>query len=299
MYGKIFYKKELSLMLEYDRNLALDFQEVSSVVYDSHTVKDINYLSPCGGTVPAYLVVPKTSTPSPAVIFMHPGQGNRKTFLPEAEKLALNSVFSLLIDAPFVRGTAPKTPSTERELHYMVEAMTDIQKYIQTILDIRRGIDLLSTFNNVDSKQIAYIGHSLGATWGGVLAGVEKRIKAYILMAGFSSVSMWHKTSDHPLAVLIRNMLSEEKFHSFISALEPLDAIHYIDKAVPASLFFQFAYNDEFVSRDQANSFYTNANLPKEIIWYETDHLFTACDTASEDRIKWLFKNLGLKLNKQ
>ncbi|PES65422.1 hypothetical protein CN507_17965 [Bacillus cereus] len=94
-------------MLEYDHSLPLDFQEVSSVVYDSHTVKDINYLSPCGGKVSAYLVAPKTSIPSPAVIFMHPGQGNRKTFLPEGEKLALNGVFSLLIDAPLVRGASP------------------------------------------------------------------------------------------------------------------------------------------------------------------------------------------------
>jgi dienelactone hydrolase len=287
-------RTEAILMFEYDRALPLGFKESSSVIKDGYTVRDVSYLSPYGGKVPAYLVVPSTGGPFPAIIFMHPGQGNRTTFLSEAETLASKGIVSLLIDAPFLRGNVPKDLSEEQKLTQIVETVVDIQQYIQTVVDIRRGIDLLSSFDNVDLNRLAYVGHSLGATWGGVLAGVEERVKAYVLMAGFSRVSEWHRTSDHPLAVLARRYLSRERFDNFISTLEPLDAVHYIKNAAPASVFFQFAHNDEFVPKDQADTFYTIASSPKEFAWYQTDHLFTKCDAAYQDRTQWIIKHLGL-----
>lgn len=113
-------------------------------------------------------------------------------------------------------------------------------------------------------------------------------------MAGFSRVSEWHKSSEHPIAAFIRGNLSRERFHTFISDLEPLDAQHYIKKAAPASLLFQFVHNDEFISKDQADKFYTIATSPKEIAWYETDHLFTGCDAAYQDRTRWIINQLNL-----
>lgn len=282
------------LVLEYERSLPLNFEESSCIEKDGYTVRDVSYLSPYGGRVPAYLVVPDANGPSPAVVFMHPGQGNRTTFLSEAEALALNGVVSLLITAPAMRSRPPKDLSEEQKLNLMLEAISDIQQYTQTVVDIQRGIDLLFSFENIDVNRLAYVGHSLGATWGGVLAGVEERIKSYVLMAGLSSVSEWHKTSDHPLAALIRAKLSRERFNKFISELEPLDAVHYINKATPASLLFQFVHDDEFVPKHQADTFYSIASSPKEISWYHTDHLFTNCDAAYQDRTQWVIKQLGL-----
>ncbi|WP_419394112.1 alpha/beta hydrolase [Cytobacillus praedii] len=218
-------------MFEYERSLPLGFKEFSIIRKDGYTVRDVYYLSPLGGRIPAYLVVPNKEGQSfPAVVFLHPGQGNRATFLSEAEDLASKGIISLLIDAPSMRKAPPQDLSQEQELTLIVEGVVNIQGYIQTVVDLRRGIDLLSSFEYVDSDRLVYVGHSLGATWGGVLAGVDERIKAYVLMAGFSSVSKWHKTSEHPLAVLIRNMLSGEQFNKFITELEPLDAVHYIKK---------------------------------------------------------------------
>lgn len=284
-------------MLDYERSLSLDFEESSYIEKDGYTVRDVSYLSPHGGRVPAYLVVPKTDGPFPAVVFMHPGQGNRTTFLAEAEALALKGIVSLLIAAPALRNDYPKDLSEEQMLNLMVETITNIGQYTQTVIDIQRGVDLLCSLENIDINRLAYIGHSLGATWGGVLAGVEERIKSYVLMAGFSSVSEWHKTSEHPLATLIRAKLSREQFNKFISELEPLDAIHYINKATPASLLFQFVHDDEFVPKHQADTFYSVANSPKEISWYKTDHLFTSCDSAYQERTKWIIKQLGLNNN--
>ncbi|MFJ8257108.1 alpha/beta hydrolase family protein [Peribacillus asahii] len=284
-------------MLDYERSLPLDFEESSCIEKDGYTVRDVSYLSPYGGKVPAYLVVPDTGGPFPAVVFMHPGQGSRITFLHEAEALALKGIVSLLITAPAMRSRFPKDLSEEQKLNLMIETITNIRQYTQTVVDIQRGVDLLCSFGNIDLNRLAYIGHSLGATWGGVLAGVEERIKSYILMAGFPSVSEWHKTSEHPLAALIRAKLPREQFNKFISELEPLNAIHYINKATPASLLFQFVHDDEFVPKHQADTFYSVASSPKEISWYKTDHLFTNCDSAYQERTQWIIKQLGINDN--
>ncbi|WP_226530243.1 alpha/beta hydrolase [Metabacillus niabensis] len=282
-------------MFEYERSLPLGFKELSIIRKDGYTVRDLSYLSPLSGNVPAYLVVPNKEGKSfPAAVFLHPGQGDRTTFLSEAVDLASKGVISLLIDAPSMRKTPPQSLSQEHKLNLMVEEVVNIQGYIQTVVDLQRGIDLLSSLENVDSNRLAYVGHSLGATWGGVLAGVENRIKAYVLMAGLSNVSTWHKSSEHPLAELIRNKLTREQFNKFISEIELLDAVHYIKKAAPASLFFQFSRNDEFISKDQAHTFYDVASSPKEVAWYETDHLFKECHTAYKERMQWILRQLEL-----
>ena len=46
----------------------------------------------------------------------------------------------------------------------------------------RRKFRLIAR-DDVDPERLGYVGHSLGATWGGALAGVEKRVKAFVLMS--------------------------------------------------------------------------------------------------------------------
>jgi dienelactone hydrolase len=50
--------------------------------------------------------------------------------------------------------------------------------------DLGRSLDYLGTRNDIDAASVAYFGLSLGATYGGVLTAVEKRIKAAILSTG-------------------------------------------------------------------------------------------------------------------
>ena len=73
---------------------------------------------------------------------------------------------SLLIDAPFSR-----TGESKREFDPTVtkpEADRDI--YIQTVIDLRRGVDLLRSRSDVDPKRIGFVGHSYGAHTGAILA---------------------------------------------------------------------------------------------------------------------------------
>jgi dienelactone hydrolase len=47
-----------------------------------------------------------------------------------------------------------------------------------------RSIDYLETRKDIDSKRIAYMGASMGAAFGVILAAVEERVKSVILLDG-------------------------------------------------------------------------------------------------------------------
>lgn len=69
-------------MFFYDKTLPLSWEEHSVAEKEGYSVRDISYDSPHGGKVPAYLLTPdgRGQTPLPAVLFLHPGQGNRSSF---------------------------------------------------------------------------------------------------------------------------------------------------------------------------------------------------------------------------
>ena len=191
-------------MYDYDRTMPLDVKESGVEDRDGVRVHDVSYASPKGGRATAYLVVPSGKGTSAGVIFMHMRPGSRSTFLNEALSLAREGVVSLLIDAPFSR-----TESSRRDFDPSVsKPEVDRNIYIQTVIDLRRGVDLLISRSDVDRRRIGFIGHSFGAHTGAVLAGVEKRIKAYVIMAGSPSLTEFLRTSTAPGIVETRNSLT-------------------------------------------------------------------------------------------
>lgn len=55
---------------------------------------------------------------------------------------------------------------------------------MQTVIDYRRAMDYLETRKEIDREKIGLIGISLGAFQGGVLAGVDERVKVPVLIVG-------------------------------------------------------------------------------------------------------------------
>jgi len=281
-------------MFEYDPAAPLDIVETGTFDRGGATIHDITYASPLGGTVPAYLVVPGVAGSCwewgwfPAIIYVHAHQETRASFLPEAITLAPAGVISLLIDAPFLRPyyKAPDENVTP-------DPAAHVGEYRQLVVDVRRGIDLLTTRPDVDPARIAYVGHGLGATLGGPLAGVEQRIRSYVLIEGLASLTDWYRTSMHPAAARLRARFTPEQFDRYLATLAPLDAFHDIGRAAPAALFFQFARHDKVVPVEQAHKYYEAASEPKEIVWYDTDRSLIRLAAASLDRVHWLARQLA------
>ncbi len=280
--------RKLRRMFLYDRKMPLDVREIGVENRDGIQVHDISYASPKGGRVTAYLVVPPGKGKFAGLIFMHVRPGSRAIFLDEALSYARMGGVSLLIDAPFSRAGESKRDFDPTVTHPEIDR--DI--YIQTVIDLRRGVDLLLSRHDIDRKRIGFVGHSFGAHTGVLLASVEKRIKGYVIMAGGPSLTEFLRTSTVPGIVEVRNSLTKPQQENYFTTLATVDPINYVPYVAPSALFFQFGKRDTNPTEQSAARYFQAASNPKSVKWYDTGHALN--DEARHDRALWLQEQLGL-----
>jgi dienelactone hydrolase len=274
---------------DYDRSAPLDLREAGVSDRDGVKVHDISYASLNGGRVPAYLIVPPGKGPLAAILFGHWAMDgspmrNRTEFLEEAVALAHAGAVSLLIDAPFAR------PGVTEDKDVLSPQQADL--FLQEVLDLRRGVDLLIARKDVDPKRIAYVGHSYNAGVGGVLAGVEKRIKAFVLMAGGLSDAEIIG-SDEPQIVNWRQSVGEKRIEEYVATYGWLDPGHYIGHAAPSAVLLQYARNDGMLTEARERRYFDLVSKPKTLQLYDATHALNA--QARRDRYQWLRTRIGLR----
>lgn len=253
---------------DYERNAPLDVRKAGSEHIEQATVHDLSYANPAAKRVSAYLVEPQLRPKCPAIIFLHWGQGDRSTFLSEALAYAEAGVESLLVDESRMSHVIPPNQMTPEGARLFI---------IQSVTDLRRGVDLLQSRPEVDPTRIAYVGHSLGASVGGQFAGVEKRVSAHVLMAGFADNS--------------RSWGLFNPSREFVRSVAPLDGTNFVAQASPSALLFQWARHDEIVLEEDLELFFNAARPPKEKRWYDSDHAFN--QDALRERAEWLGRHLA------
>ena len=280
-------KSDNSRAFDYDAKAPFDSEDVGVDFRGAVSVYDFSYASPKGGRVPAYLVLPPGKGPFAAVIWGHwcwenSEYRNRKEFLDEAVALAPSGVASLLIDFPVARKgyVADKDPLSSQE----------IDELVQMVVDIRRGADLLLARPFVDPKRLAYVGHSCGATAGGIVSGVDKRFRAFVLMAGGLSDEADRKS---PAFQEFRAKYGPEKVDAFVAKYSWTDAGRYISHAAPAALFLQYATQEKFLTPEVAKATAALASEPKQFKLYDAPHALNA--EARRDRVAFLTEQLQLK----
>lgn len=271
---------------DYDQKAPLDMQEVGVEHRGDVAIHDISYASPKGGRVPAYLVVPSGKGPFATVIWGHWYQDgspflNRKEFLDEAVALAPSGVVSLLTDGPIAR------PGFVRDPDPLSESF--IKDRIQQILDMRRGADLLLARADVDAKRLAYVGHSYNATTGAFLAGIDKRFRAFVLMAGNLSDEVDMRSKEFQE---FRKDVGPEKMDAYRAEYSWLDQGKYVAHAAPAAVFLQYATKEDFLTPERAREYFAIASEPKSLKFYDAPHALNA--EARRDRIAFLVKELSV-----
>ncbi len=272
---------------DYDQKAPLDVQEAGVEHRGDVAVHDISYASPKGGRVPAYLVVPPGKGPFAAVIWGHwywlnSDFFNRKEFLDEAVALAHAGVVSLLTTCPGARPghVVDRDPLGEGQ----------IRDRIQQIVDMRRGADLLLARKDVDAHRLAYVGHSYNATTGGYLSGIDKRFKAFVLMAGNLSDEVDLQTKEFQDS---RKQIGPEKFDAFLAKYGWLDSGKFVSHAAPAVVFLQFATKEDYLTPERARQYAAVVSEPKRFKLYDAPHALNA--EACRDRIAFLTEQLKLK----
>jgi dienelactone hydrolase len=280
---------ELKRMFDYDAKAALDVQEVGVEKRDGVIVKDITYASPKGGRVPAILIMPEKKGKYPAILFGHWGPGNRHEFVAEATMYAQAGVVSVMIDYPWVRPRQWYKPA-----FVLDKPEENRDTYIQAVVDLRRGIDLLASLAEVDQTRIGYVGHSYGAQWGAILAAVDKRMKTCVLMGGTPDYKALYIENDDPDTVDYRNSLPKDKFEKYMEVISVVSAINFVGQAAPIPLFFQFAKYEQYFKEPAMRRYFQAASEPKVEKWYYTNHDLADIQ-ALIDRGEWLRKYLGFQ----
>ncbi len=279
---------ELKRMYDYDAKQPLDVQEKLLHERDQVKVYDVTYASPKGGRVTAYLVVPDGAKgPFAGLLFGHWGPGNRTEFLSEATLYARAGAVSLLIDYPWVR-PAP----WRKKLKQADDPESDHTAFVQAVVDLRRGLDLLAARADVDPKRLAYCGHSWGAQWGAILSATDDRLKGVVLMGGIpDQASIWRDNND-PSIVEYRTETPRDKQEAFLKSCERTDAIRYVPHSL-TPILFQFARYERYFDQEAMERYAQAAKEPKELKWYDTGHDLNDVQ-ALLDRAAWLRKKVDL-----
>lgn len=274
--------EESLALFAYDSHAPLDIRETRLREDEGVSILDLTYASPKGGRVPATLVVPEGSGPFAGLLYQHGMPATRGTLLPGAVTFARMGAIVLLIDAPFARrpgGLDEPITFTEQDRH----------EQIQLITDLRRGVDLLLARPEVDPERLAYVGISYGGAMGGLLAGVEHRIKAYVLQVGDGGL-VTHVTGPEDRSWWMSK--PEQARQDWVAWMWPIEPIHYVRCAAPAALLFQNGTADAAVPPADALRYQEAGSDPKTVRWYEAGHGLPAA--AARDQARWLSQAIGI-----
>ena len=273
-------------LFEYDRQAPLDIQETRRWQEGNATWIDFTYASTGGERVDARLVIPDGRGPFPGIILQHGGVGTLEDMVFYARDFARYGAASIMITNPYRRpGGYVITQYMGNTWPLFTERDVDIK--IQMIHDLRRAVDVLVQRPEVDPQRLAFLGVSFGGTMGGLLAGVEDRLAAYVLVVGDGGLV--EHTADPGEDGL--NLHFSEDWAALMWPTEPL---HFIGRAAPAALLFQNGVHDTYVPPHDAIRFHAAASEPKTVLWYDAGHNLPWKFVS--DAAKWLQPYLGERL---
>lgn len=258
----------------YDQTKPLEINVSESATADGIEVRDLSYASPTKGRVTAYLVLPRGSRPVPAVIFLPGLYGGRDDQLGEAKELAAHGAAALLLDPPHVRPGGPRLITCTAR---------DRLPFIQYVVEVRRGIDLLAANPEIDAARIGVVGFSYGTAVASALAGIDKRLKAVVIDSGRAYNSRFFRSQCAP-------RLKKQKLAAYTQSLKFSDGLNYVPYAAPTSLLFQNGLQDRFTPRAEALALQSAGSEPKTVKWYSAGHELN--EQAIADRTTWLESQL-------
>ncbi len=277
---------KLLKLFAYDPATPLDAQAGSSEKRQGYTLQQLTYASPKGGRVPAFLSIPDGRGPFPGVLLLHGMGGSAQSMLPEAERLARLGAISLAITAPHARS---HRIGVQRGLNFNER---DRDEQIQLIVDLRRGVDLLLSRPDVAKDRLGYVGISYGGAQGGLLAGVETRIKAYALVVGNGGM-VTHFTGSNERNGRYLKSLPPERVKRWLAAMEPIEPLRWVGRAAPAHLLFQNGRSDTMVPAADGRAYQKAGSEPKKLLWYDAEHGLNG--EAVRDRYTWLAEQIGIR----
>jgi cephalosporin-C deacetylase-like acetyl esterase len=279
--------ERLKGLYDYDRDIDLRAVVTEREGTNLARVWHVEYTGANGERVPALFAVPKDGKPPfPCVLLQHGYSGSKDDFLSGMIDLAAMQQYAVLaIDAQY-HGER-KAPGYDI---LSTDIESDREALIQTVIDLRRGIDFLETRDDVDTRRIGYVGFSMGAILGTLTAAVEPRIDTCVLVVGGGDWPLLAAESRLPEAAEIRKskVLETEEGRALMEDVEPLNFAPHI---APRPTLMLNGTKDTIVPKACADKLYEALKEPKKIVWYKQGHNLTDSRIPFEVN-KWLAETL-------
>ncbi len=262
---------DAELVFGYDKTLPLSPQESVLQETAQFTVYKVTYRSARDQRVPALLILPKNRKEDerlPCVMLMH-GLGSDKRMFEMLWPLLTQQGYALFaIDAQY---HGERKPNDDIPFFgpYPYRARDAL---IQTVIDLRRGLDYLETRKEIDPKRIGYIGASMGGILGSMFAGVDERVQAPVLLVAGgnwrilmerSTLSMWRDASKQ----------NAQLMEQALQAMDVVDPVHWVGRISPRPVLFINGDADDVVPVDSNKALQNAAREPKTIVWYKGGHV--------------------------
>lgn len=260
----------------YDTDAPLDLEEGSSLPEGRPLdVRPISYRSG-DSRVEGYLVAPggRRAEPLPAVVYLHGSGGDRAQLLPLASTLAERGAVALTLTLPSGSATPPGGLPPEETLRWQRDQI------VGDVVAVRRGLDLLAENERVDPDRLGLVGWSFGGRMGALLAGVDDRIRATVLMsAGAAPVSEYVAAAPPDLRDDVEEVLA------------PIDPLSRIGGA-KGDILLQAGRSDSIVPHAALQALADAAPKGTRLRWYAAEHDLD--ESARRDQLDWLQERLGI-----
>jgi len=256
---------ELRAVYDYDAAVSLDASVASVEEAGQLFYERLSFAGDDGERVPALLMRPTGAERPPCALFLHGLGGDKDQAKLVAALLAPYGIAVLAIDARLHGDRAPDEGLDEAAL--AGDFFATGGPLVRTVIDNRRAIDYIATRDDVDTERIVVVGASMGAILGSVLSAVDKRVDAAALIVGGGDWATLLATSEHPLAVRLREAGGDG------ALLARIDPVNFVGHVSPRPVLMVNGTTDAIMPTACAEALHAAAGEPKEIIWYEGGHV--------------------------
>lgn len=284
-------KYDADLIFGYDKNLPLSPQETLTEETAQYRVYKVTYRSARDQRVPAFLILPKNPSEEklPCVILMHGLGGDKRMFQMLWGPLTQAGYALFAIDAQY---HGERKPSDDLPF-FGIYPYRARDALIQTVIDLRRGVDYLQTRKEIDPDRIGYIGASMGGIIGSMFAGVDERVKAPVLLVAGgdwkilmekSTLSMWRDAAKN----------TPQQMAEALRVMDVVDPVNWVGRIAPRPVLFINGDADEVVPVESNRALHNAAGEPKKIVWYKGGHVPPPTDwfTVIGEVTRWLDTHL-------
>jgi dienelactone hydrolase len=260
------------------------FEIVGAETRDGALIRDIRISPPAGGDVAgpieAYLVEPEildARASRPGLLFSHwfdseAPNGNRTEYLDEAADWARRHRAAAVLPQLTFPWAGDPTGSA-----------ADAERIVAEVTRLRRCLDLVLARPAVDPARLGVVGHDFGGMHAALLVTVDRRARAYVLVASVPRWGDWFL----PFWPIEGDRID------YLRALRPLDPIEHVGAAAPARILFQFGRQDFYMAPMTGREFARAAGDAAELKAYDAEHEMTLPEILA-DRTTFLERELRL-----